>query len=222
MNPKLLAAFDQHAAATFDKQSCLNELVGELDWQFEMDSGLLSFGDRHQWQAQILGTQSDESGTWLWAWANEASGIPENLLVAANALRKLGTAKGIAELTEAQLPADEYDGHFWSILATGVCKADAYYRGPYEGGAVFLLIEDPAFDRQVDNPLLRFATIMPQAVSAYPISNHKRAVAGYADFLGLTAEAQGDTVVVADGSGNQLTAEFDGQNRLTKLAGELS
>ena len=33
------------------------------------------------------------------------------------------------------------------MIASGVCDADAYYRGPYEGGAAFLLIKDERFPR---------------------------------------------------------------------------
>lgn len=72
----LLYLFCCQAAISFGKQLFLAELVGSSDWHFDMPSGLLSFSDKYQWHAQILGTEADDSQTWLWAWANEASSIP--------------------------------------------------------------------------------------------------------------------------------------------------
>ena len=222
MNPKLTTTYDKHAAATFDKQSYLNDIVGALDWEFDMDTGLLGFGGTHEWLAQVLGTESEQSGTWLWGWANDASGIPDNLLACANSLRKLGTDSAIPELTEPQVPADELDGHFWSILATGLCRANAYYRGPYDGGAVYLLIKDANYRHTLDHPLVRLASVFPQAISTYPISNHKHALKGHAEFLGLSVQPQENATIIADSQGGQLSAEFDGQNRLTSLSGDVS
>ena len=222
MNPKLSSTFDQHAAATFDKQSFLNDVVGELDWEFTMDTGVLGFGGLHRWRAQFLGTQAEQSGTWMWGWANEASAIPDKLLACANSLRKLGADKDISEMTQGRLSADELDGHFWSILATGLCKANAYYRGPYEGGAIYLLIKDTNYVQQVDHPLARLATVFPQAISTYTIGNHRHALTGHAEFLGLSVQPNGNAIIVADSQGKQLSAEFDDQNRLTDLSGNVS
>ncbi len=222
MNPKLLAAFDQHAAATFDKQSFLNDIVGSLDWQFDMEAGILSFGKKYQWNVQVLGTESEESSSWLWAWGNEASGIPDRLLEAANSLRQLGADQGLSELCDSQLPTDEYDGHFWSVLATGLCHGDAYYRGPYEGGAVFLVIKDSRYGREIAEPLARLGSVFPQAISTYAIGNHKNALVGHAGFLGLAVREEADGVHITDKDGNELLAQFDDRNRLASLAGKLS
>jgi hypothetical protein len=223
MNPILITAFDRHAAATFDKQSYLDDLVGKLGrWDFDMERGVLSFGgQKHQWKVQLLGTQSDQSGTWLWAWGNEASEIPKDLLAAANSLRNLGADKGISELCTAKLPTDKRDGHFWAILATGLCKANAYYRAPYEGGAVFLLIKDTTYQRQIVDPLCRLLSVFPQAISTFEISNHKHALAGHAEYQGLSVQPQGDVVLIADSHGKRLLAKFDDHNRLVELSGTL-
>jgi Family of unknown function (DUF6882) len=222
MNPKLIATLNKHAAATFDKQLHLQELVGDLPWSYDLETGLLGFGDAYQWQTQVLGSQSDATGTWLWGWANEASGIPPSLLADVNSLRKLGAEKAISELCEPKLATDECDGHAWSILATGLCRAPAYYRGAYDGGALYVLIKDPNYPRKIDRPLLRLATVFPQAISTYEISDHKLALVGHAELLGLSFEQKGNDIVVANDRGQKLTARFDDQHRLTKLEGAVS
>jgi hypothetical protein len=128
---------NRYLAASFDKQLYLANLIGEADWHLDMAAGLLSFGDRHRWHVQLLGTEANESQTWLWAWANEASGIPTQLLGSALTLRMLGEAQGIPELAEAEVPLNEVNGHVLAMIGSGVCRADAYYRCPYEGGAAF-------------------------------------------------------------------------------------
>src|SRR5919108_6022775 len=65
-----LAFLAEHGLIAFDRQLRLAEVVGERDWQLDQDRGVLTFGDDISLDAQILGSASDRSGTWLWAWAN--------------------------------------------------------------------------------------------------------------------------------------------------------
>lgn len=222
MNPRLQALFDTHASAVFDKQSALNDRVGRLDWNFDTGTGILRFGDKYQWKAQVLGTESGVSGTWLWAWGNKASHIPENLLEASRSLRQLGADNGISELSSPQIRLDDgFGGHFWAILATGLCKANAYFRGPYKGGAAFLLIKDADYPEEAGDPLGRLRSMFPQAVCAYNIGDHRRALLGHAESLGLPVQSQADCVSIKDGAGNCLVAKFDDAARLTEITGKI-
>jgi hypothetical protein len=156
--------FCRYAAASFDKQRQFADLVETFDWRFNMDSGILSFGDRYQWRAQVLGTESEETQTWLWAWANEASKIPPPLLQASLAMKALGEQRLIEELTEPEVPLGKIDGHFFAMLASGVCQANSYYRAPYDGGTAYLLIRDDTFPKNPDPSLRRIASVFPQVI----------------------------------------------------------
>ena len=203
--------------ASFDKQLHLSELVEGLHWHFDLPTGLLSFGDRFAWHAQLLGTEAEETQTWLWAWANEASNIPPSLLQAAVKMKALGEEQQIPELATPMFPLDGIDGHFLAMIASGVCKADAYYRCPYDGGAAFVLIKDENFQKNNEQPLQRIASVFPQAIASIEISNHRDALAGYLEHYGLSGEVEGDSLVVKENGEAVLTATFDGQNRLAKL-----
>jgi hypothetical protein len=98
-------------AFSLDLQLFFSDMIEDYDWQYDFESGLLAFGNQYRWQALLLGTESEASGTWLWAWANEASNIPAHLLVASLALKAYGEQHGIPELTTPQLPLDQIDGH---------------------------------------------------------------------------------------------------------------
>ena len=74
-NANYLELLCRHVGPAFDKQLSLAELVAQLSWQLVLSSGFLSFADDHRWQVQILGAEAEESYTWLWAWADEASSI---------------------------------------------------------------------------------------------------------------------------------------------------
>jgi uncharacterized protein DUF6882 len=217
MRQKSLTLHTCHVAASFDKQRHLAEFVGELNWHFDVTSGLLSFGEQCRWQVQILGTEADDSQTWLWAWANEESGIPTGLLGSALVLRMLGEAQGIPELAEPEVLLSEVNGHILAMIGSGVCRADAYYRCPYDGGAAFVLIKDENFPRCTEPPLAHIASVFPQAIASLDIPDHKLALTGYLEYYGLAFEEVETQVVVKEESEPVLTASFDELNRLTKL-----
>lgn len=217
MQSHLLTQHASLVAASLDKQLYLAELVGEEDWYLDLATGVLSFGDRFAWHAQLLGTEAEETQTWLWAWANEASNVPPSLLQAALQMKAVGEEQQIPELTTPMFSLDGIDGHFLAMIASGVCQANAYYRCPYDGGAAFLLIQDENFPEYNESPLQRIASVFPQAIATIDIPNHKLAFGGYLEHYGLVGEVEGDTLIVKDNSEAVLTAAFDDQDRLTKL-----
>lgn len=211
-----------YAALAFERQIHLASLTRKADWRFNSVIGMLLFDNQYYWQVQVLGTESEASGTWLWAWANTDSNIPTHLLVASLALKAYGEKHGISELTTPELSLDQFDGHTLALLASGICDANAYYRCPYEGGALFVLIMDENFPKCTDPPLQRIATVFPQAIAALEIPDHRLALAGYLDHYGLVHEQDGDTLVVKENGESVLTATFDEQNRLTNLEVKLN
>src|SRR5262249_9760356 len=162
-----------HAVAAFDRQLFLNALVGQSPWQLDLERGLLSFGESQRWSIQVLGAESASSRTWLWAWASHTLRVPASLLRASLAVKAFGEQHGISELLSPRLRAGEHTGHTLSLLASGICKANAYFCAPHEHGAVFLLIADGSFPVCSEPALRRVATVFPQAVSVLELDNHK-------------------------------------------------
>lgn len=147
------------ATAPLGSQLHMAELVGLSDWHIDLATGMFSIGNQYQWHTQLLGLESEAIGDWLWAWANAESNIPTHLLVASLALKAYGEQHGIPELTTPQLSLDQIDGHTLALLATGICETNAYYRCPYDGGALYVLIMDESFPNCTDPSffeLLRF------------------------------------------------------------------
>jgi hypothetical protein len=222
MNRQLADLYHRHAVASFDKQLHLSELVAELDWHFEMATGRLAFGQRFCWRVQLLGTESTATQTWLWAWANRESRIPPNLLRSVQFVKAMGDLLNLAELTEPDFSLGETDGHFLAALCCGVCQASAYYRLPYEGGALFVLVVDEDFPRRMEPVLARMVTVFPQALQSLPLHDHRTAWDGYLRFYGLQSTEAGEEIRTGTEGEGTLIASFDDKRRLLRLEGTIA
>ncbi len=205
------------AAASLEKQMALGDLIGEADWSADLDTGTITFGSRYQFPIQVLGTESEQSATWLWAWANTASNIPPQLLNCANNLKAFGTREAIPELTTPNIPLKQIDGHRLAMIASGLCRAACYYRGPYQGGAVFLLISDaPQVQAHIASTPVQVINVFTQLIQAIPL-NHRRALEAYLKYKGYSCKATGTGFEATNAKGQTIYAAFDIANRLIKL-----
>jgi len=127
-----------------DIQYGLGTLLNSSSWRLSMTEGVIKFPEAGlEFPAQIMGTVSEFSNTWLWGWANPKSGIPEKLLQIGNSAKQFGTSNNIPELREPTFDVLPYIVTGYSIAC--VCgqmfgDGDPWYRGPYAGGAVWLVI----------------------------------------------------------------------------------
>ena len=207
-----------HVAASFDKQVYLAESLGEdHTWELDMNARTITFDDKLSFKVQVLGTESYELKTWLWAWANE-SPIPDDMRHASRQLKAFGERHGVREFKHAEVTvSEELTGYHFAVAATGIVEAQSFYRCDYSGGALYALIKDPTYRWHISDPLQRILRIFPQVVRRIQFTDHKTALANYLTFYGYKA-VRGDGFVLAeDDSGPVLRAEFDENRRLTNL-----
>lgn len=221
MTSQLTDYASYHIPFALDRQLLVADLVGALDWAYSMEAGILSFGNRFHWQAEVLGTESEQSGTWLWAWANDASNIPADQHAASRKLKALGEEHGIVELTAPIVPLHHASGHAFASIAVGEGLGKAYYRAPYEGGAAFLLITDERLQLHVEEPLQRILTVFPQAISSVELADHREALRGYLEHYGFEPEIENRALLLRQYGREVLRAEFDTDGRLRELKGTL-
>ena len=232
--------YTQHAALSLEKQLALGEVIGDRNFSFDADAGVMRFGQDLAFPMQVLGSVSRQSGTWLWAWAS-AQPQPPALLQAAHQLKALGQRDDIDELMDEEFdivppPAPvqsllhlhqqltglgDYegplDGHYMAMLAAGICQADAYYGADYGRGIAYVLLPrvPEAVAHHSDEPA-RMAAVFSQLLQLpYPV-NHRAAFAAYIQQKGYTAEQNGFQVRGTK-TGHNLTATFDGTDRLSAL-----
>ncbi|MFV0538817.1 MAG: DUF6882 domain-containing protein [Dysgonomonas sp.] len=210
---------EKHAGIAFEKQYNLSEVIGDNDWQIDMATGLISFGDDCAFPMQILGSYAFDSGTWLWAWANEASDIPASLLEEANKLKQLGEDYNIEFLTKPQYKIEATDVHALGLIASGEFGSSAYYAGNYGSGILLVTLKSEEIDKVQYNEQARILSVFPQVINTFSV-NHKRSLKNY-------LEAKGYSLVEKDNSykalkaNNTINADFDNSDRLIKLDGEI-
>ena len=78
----------------------LSDLFDGADWLLDQDAGTITFGGTMVCAAQVLGTQSDASRTWLWSWANPS--VPATVQRDAELVRSFGERNGIDAFTDGE------------------------------------------------------------------------------------------------------------------------
>ncbi len=213
----------KHAAHAYEKQLFLGKVIGQRNWHYDLTQGKILFGDDIAFDMQLLGTEGHNSGTWLWAWANTASQIPPQLLAAANTVKAYGEQNSIPTLTTAQLSLDSlYNGHNLAMVSSGVFKANAYYRAPYDGGALFLLLVDTDFPEDLRHPVDRVAITFPKFIVNVPLGNQRVTLTGYLESHGLIVKSTDKRIRGTHPTDrSEVAALFDEQDRLADIRAEV-
>lgn len=207
---------EQHAGLSFEKQSLFGQVIGSSSWQFDMNEGLISFGEL-EFPIQIIGSLSFNDNSWLWGWANTKSGLPDRLLVQANRLKEIGKQKDIQELNDAHYSVDEGFEHKVGMVACGIFEAKSYYCANYGQGTLIVTIDDdrvPEVDRENFEAVL---TIFPQLISSIDL-NHKEAFKNYLIDRGFIIN-EFDMIIEGEINGRKITGKFDHLGRLISLKG---
>jgi hypothetical protein len=217
LSPKFRELFVRHAVLSYDKQCALADILGkDHQWQFEMETGRLVLGS-HEFPAQLLGSVSEASNTWLWAWANRQSNIPTNVLTVANRLREFGQRHAIPEFTEPQLGLDRIAPGHVAMVAAGLCKSDLFYQGGYEGGAVLLLATAPAVRERADHSVPHVIRVFLECVQTVDI-DHRQALLSYLEQKGYKVQAAENKIRATAPNGDPLEATLDDLGRVTNLS----
>jgi hypothetical protein len=208
---------EQYALLSLEKQDKLVSLIGEHLHELDLDTGTIRF-DQFQFPMQVIGTESDNTLTWLWAWADEQTELPTSLMQSAIQLRTWGSGEGIPEFTMPSVDLNTADGIAISIIAAEVTKASCFYRDSYEGGAVFLLLFDRTIDNQPSFDRARLLRALSDLLSQNDL-NHRNTLLSYLTVKGLSPAAERNLISCELESSERLVAEFDDAGRLTTVNG---
>ena len=216
-SPSFQERFEQFALISLEKQSKLESLIADQTHELDLDGGRILFAGR-EIPMQVLGTESDNTLTWLWAWAEEQTEIPEQLLDASLRMRSWGSSANIPEFTIPSLDLDRTDGFALSLVASQICNASCHFRDVYEGGALYLLL----FDREIDNlsPYDRSGLVraMTNLFSRYEM-NQRNALLSYIKLKGHALTERDGVLSVELETRERLVAEFDARDKLVVING---
>lgn len=221
--PSFSEHFDEHAASALARQIALGDLLGERPWGIDTQTGMIRFGDDLTFPIQMLGTHGFDAGTWMWIWANTQSGIPAQHTQAALQIRQLGEADAIAEFTEPVQPMDNVTDHMIAMTCGGLLDGRCYYRAPYAGGALFVLLDDvpPEVTRAV--PVERAITVLMQLVSDFDVKNPRRMAESFLRQQAFALTSPSATQLIAERPGEgRLEVSFDDRGRIANVSGTLN
>lgn len=213
----------RYALASLDKQLHLQELFGkERGWSFDLATSTLTFDEMPPYHIQLIGTESEQSKTWLWAWANTESNIPSLAMQSVQQLRAFGEKYAIKQFTAAEiLVTDQDNGFNFCLIASGVLGADSFYRAAYDGGALYMLIQEPAYPRTAENILMRVSRVVPLALDKLNLPDARAACYYYLTWYGLDVKATETMLVATDHTGSVVRAEFGTNNQFVNISADI-
>ncbi len=211
-----LQLFTDHAASAFARQLALGDLIGERRWGIDLDDGVIRFGQDMTFPVQVLGSHASHDDTWLWGWANVRMGLSPRLLVASEKLRSEGDALHIDELTEPKFVLGDVTDHMLAMLCASLCDATCYYRAPYDGGALFVLLEElpDAVRAPVDGA--RAITVLTEVVAQVSV-DHRRMCESFLRQQGFAFEGTASLLRATRPDATTLSVEFDEVGRMVGL-----
>jgi len=210
---------EQFALRALEKNDKLALLIGENTYGLDLDAGKIRFNDNLEISFQVLGTESDNTLIWLWAWADEQTEeLPVELLQASRELRDWGLRKGVQEFSRPSVDLHKADGHVLSMIAGELCNASCYFQDAYEGGSAYLLLFDKRIDMQPSFDLSRLSRRFLDLISRHDL-NHRKTLLSYLSIKTLPFTEMGPAITCELETGERLSAEFNDAGHLTQLNG---
>ena len=186
-------------------QNKMGELViGDNGWNVDIKGGTIRFGER-VFKSGVLGSESHESGTWLWGWANTEGGLPEIASAPSRRAKKL--LPDVAEFINGKFMLDElHTGHNIAMVCCGISEdAMCYYRCPYNGGAAFVTVSGLPEEVFSPLPIQEFVNQYMQIISSL-YCDHRLLAAGFLFQNGNDFQAEHDSIAAKF---DNITLRFD-------------
>ncbi|MDX1927590.1 MAG: hypothetical protein SFV81_13795 [Pirellulaceae bacterium] len=220
MSPEFRELLSLHVGNAFAKQVAFADVLEERNWGISLSQGRATFGDDLAFAIQLIGTEADGDSSWLWAWANEQSNIPESLLRACMQMKTLGEQTGVPELRERSCSQEDADGHMMALIASGLNPDCCYYRGAYEGGALYFLVCDaPNVVTQQVAPE-RAITVLTEVISQFDV-DHRQMAHSFLETQGFDV-TEGTLAFVAKRADGSIEIRFDSAGRIVKIEGSVA
>ncbi|MBQ4165555.1 MAG: hypothetical protein IJD85_04450 [Oscillospiraceae bacterium] len=186
-------------------QNKMGELViGDNGWNVDIKGGTIRFGER-VFKSGVLGSESHESGTWLWGWANTEGGLPEIASAPSRRAKKL--LPNVAEFINGKFMLDElHTGHNLAMVCCGISEdLMCYYRCPYNGGAAFVTVSELPDEVFSPLPIQEFVNQYMQIVSSL-YCDHRLLAAGFLFQNGNDFQVERDSIAAKF---ENITLRFD-------------
>lgn len=210
MTKTLQDLIDEAIFISTEYQARLAELTGESDWSvdFSAPSFTLKSDPSVSLTPSLLGTESEQRGSWIWSW-QELGHFPDEVVAAAVQAREAGENLGVQELTTDELVLSEGLARRLTLAAKAVTGLFAHYPAG-AGGSVraWLLVDGPQLELP-EPTVQRMGRVMAQALQTNTAVHHQRAVDSYARLRGAHISWDTEACAVITAADGALRLWFD-------------
>lgn len=208
--------YNQSFLLSMEKQEIFSEMVEGLGWSCDMLEGKLTYGDDKVFDIQIIGSYSVNEKSWLWAWANTQSGIPEKFLQTALAMKSIGEAYQIEDLMMAKKEMDSDPGVYFSTIASAMLKQSCYVPLTYKGLVVYVTVNSKEADSKARTAPALICSHFTNIAANFTFP-HKYTLFFYLKAKGYEVELPGNNIV-ARKDDDQILGIFDLKGNLMKIS----
>ena len=210
MTTTLQDLIDDSIFISTEYQARLAEISGGAEWtvDFSAPSFTLQSDASVSLTPYLLGTESENRGSWIWSW-QELGHFPDRVVSAAIQAREGGAKHSISELTTDELPLDSGLARKLTLASKALTGVYAHY--PVTAGAgvrAWILLDGSQLELEAPT-VNRMGQVMAQALQTGTAVNHLRAVDSYAKLRGAHIAWDTEATAVITASDGALRLWFD-------------
>ena len=214
--------FDTYALVSTEQQEHAQEVVGGRPFTADLTLGVVGFEPGLEVRAELIGTEAEEPGSWMWSWANP-TGFPDKVTGAARHARSYGEQQGVAELTTGEIPLDGAPiGYRLTVVTCGLAGGFAYYpANAAPGTTAYLLLDHPSLALPPVQ-LSRVLAVLTAVTASGQVTDWRHALHSYSGQRGLDARPDERGVELGHRGGQgSIRVDLDERGRVANVAGHL-
>ena len=209
MTNSLQDLIDASIFISTEYQARLAELIGSADYDVNFAEQSLTFkaADPVSFQPYLLGTESENRGTWIWSW-QQLGYFPNTVVSAALQARDAGERDSVLELSTDEIPLSEGLARRLTLATKTVTGLYAHYPLPSGSVRAWCLIDSP--ELTLDAPTYKgVGRVIAKALQSEDIHDHPLAVNSYARQRGFHTAWDTEATVVLTMTDGALRLWFD-------------
>lgn len=189
------------------------DVSGDKAWSVDLALSELKIGDQTH-TVQILGTWSNESNTFLWAWANEGKGEWGKSTEMADALHKRAALPGQAVFSQRKVAKAWVDPIELAYVAGELAGGYPVFLAEHAKGYALLLVTDAKID-VTGLPVVYVPGVILDT-SPHIMGDRRACVRRFAARLGYELREEGNKLF-ASRANNSFEVELDDVGRITSV-----
>lgn len=210
MTNSLQDLIDASIFISTEYQARLAELVGTSEWNVDFTSQSLDFETTPplSLKPHLLGTESENRGTWIWSW-QQLGYFPDSVVAAAIQARETGERDGLVELTTDELPLSESLARRLTLATKTISGLYAHYPLPAGAGVrAWTLLEGA--ELTLEAPTYKgIGRVIAKTLQSEEVHNQVLAVDSYAQQRGFHIAWDTEATAVLTATDGALRLWFD-------------